>query len=370
MRIKNVAGVLLAVALAACGNGEKQNANSELIFHGDTVTVDAGSPICSKIKMITLAEEPFSNEFRTVGTAQAETGRYAEVCTPFDGRVTRSAVRLGDKVRAGQVLFEMSSADFVEASKTYFQAVRQNEQAQAEYKRKQTLFEHGIAAKRELDEAMTEAENARKEMESAEATLKVYNMNASTLKMGQSLRICAPIDGEVVASSITPGQFVKADDEPLVTIADLSKVWVTALIKERYIGIVNAGGEAEIFTDAQPDKVIIGKVFNVGNLVDEETRSVQVVLACDNPDRMLKHGMYVSVHFMSEPKPSIVVPSTAVFQGENRSYVFVATGKANTYVRREVETGNSSDDNSKVSIRKGLKVGDQVIAVGGLYLND
>lgn len=221
-----------------------------------------------------------------------------------------------------------------------------------------------------MDEAFAEADNARKDKESAEATLRVYNMNPSSIKMGQPLRVCSPISGEVVASNITTGKFIKADDEAIATIADLSTMWVNALIKERYISTVTLGGQAEIFTEADNENVIWGKVINVGSIVDEESRSVQVLLACDNADRKLKHGMYVSVHFMSEPHPAIVLPSTAVFQGEQSSYVFVATDKPNTYIRRQVQVSTSSDDNQKICVRRGLNPGERVISDGGIYLAD
>lgn len=101
----------------SCNSNNSQNESAEIIYNGDSVTVNSTSPIC-KIKVVTVTEEQFSDEFRTVGTAQAETGKYAEVCTPFDGRVTNALVHLGSKVSAGQGLFEMSSSDFLETSKS------------------------------------------------------------------------------------------------------------------------------------------------------------------------------------------------------------------------------------------------------------
>lgn len=365
-----ILSALCALGLVACGSNTETKKEAEIKLKGDSVFIDANSPICSKLTLQTLKEEQFSDEFRTVGTAQAEAGHFAEVCSPFDGRVTRAAVRIGDHVKAGQCLYELTSSDFAAASKEYLQAVRNYEKASAEYQRKKTLCAHGVASQRELDEARTEAENARSEREAAAATLRVFNVNPSQMKMGQSLRVCSPIDGEVVACNITPGKYVKSDDEPMVTVADLNNVWVTAQIKERYLGRVSMGGEAAIHIDSAPDSEIEAKVFNIGNIVDDETRSVQVILTCNNANRLLKHGMFVSVHFKSEPKPTIVVPSTAIFQGEQRSYVFVATGVKNCYVRREVELGNASDDNKRVSIVSGLKAGEQIVAVGGLYLND
>lgn len=361
--------MLAALMLSACaGSGEQKTA--EITYQDNIITVSGESPILTKLKYETLSVQPFSNEFRTVGTVQAETGKFAEVNVPFDGRVIRSHVKLGTKVSAGQSLFDMSSPEFLEASKEYFQNVQNYEKAKSDYERKKVLAQHGIASQKELEEALTEAENARHDMEYSAATLKVYGTNPANMKMGQAMTIVSPISGEVVQSNVTVGAFTKADGDPLVTIADLHKVWVNARVKEHFIGSAIAGGSAEIISEADAETVIKGEILNVGNLVDEETRSVQVVIACDNQDLKLKHGMFVSVHFLSEAKDAIVVPATAVFLGEQSSFVYVCTDQPNVFKRREVELGSSNDDKSQICIKSGLNPGEKIIAEGGLYLNN
>lgn len=361
--------MLAAIMLSACTGNVEQKAE-ELVYQGNTVTVNTESPILSKLKYESLSLKPFCNEFRTVGTVQAETGKFAQVNVPFDGRIVRSHVRLGSKVSAGQTLFEMSSPDFLEASKEYFQNVQNYERVKADYERKVVLAQHGIASQKELQEALSEAENARHDMEYSAATLKVYGTNPATMKMGQPMTIVSPISGEVVQNDVAVGTFAKADSDPLMTIADLKTVWINARVKEHFIGMVNQGGKAEIISESDSEVTKHGEIINVGNLVDEETRSVQVVISCDNQDLKLKHGMFVSVHFLSESQDAIVVPATAVFQGEQNSYVYVCTDQPNVFQRRQVELGSSNDDHSQICIKNGLKVGEKIVAEGGLYLNN
>lgn len=360
---------MACILLASCRGGN-ETLVEEISYQGDSVVVNPTSPIIPKITTEVLEKELFSSEFRTVGTVQAEAGHYAEVGVPFDGRITSSRVMLGTRVRPGQTLFELSSPDFFEQSKQYFQNLRSYETARAAYERKKSLQQAGVVSLRELEEAYTEAENARQEKAASEATFKAYGMDPSTMEPGQPMRIVAPIGGEVVRYNITQGAYVKADSEAVLTIADLGRVWVTAQVKERFTGAVEKDGRVEIFTEAEPDTAIWGKVLNIGNLVDEQTRSVQVIIACDNPQMKLKHGMYVSVHFISESHEAIVVPSTAVFQGEKSSYVYMATDEDNVFVRRQVSVGESNDDSSRVRIISGLKSGEEIVAAGGLYLNN
>lgn len=359
---------IAALCVSCTGQGEKKT--EEISYQTDTVTVSDGSPILSRLKLETISSEPFSSEFRTVGTVQAESGRYAEVGVPFDGRITASKVRIGSRVKAGDTLFEMSSPEFLETSKSYFQSVRTYEKALAAYMRKQSLQASGLVSQRELDEAFTESENARQDKECAESAIRVYGMDPSGLTMGEPMKIVAPISGEIVSYSLTPGAYLKSDSEPVMTVADLSRVWVTAQIKEHYIGSVGEGADTEIYTEAAKGKRLWGKVLYVGNLVDEQTRSVQVLVACDNAEGILKHGMFVSVHFMTEAKESILIPSTAVFQGDGTSYVYVASGKPGSFIRRSVVTGQETPDKSKVLIEEGLETGETILTEGGLYLNN
>lgn len=360
---------MACLLLTSCkGAGEKNI--EEITFRGDTVFVSENSPILSKIKVKVLEAEPFSSEFRTVGTVQAEMGHYAEVGMPFDGRITLPRVMLGSRVSAGQTLFEVSSPDFFEAGKSYLQNVCNYETAKSSYERRKALADAGVVSVKELEEAYALLENARQEKAASEAAFRAYGMDPATIEPGQAMRIVSPVSGEVVRCNITPGAYVKADGETLVTIADLGRVWVTAQVKERFIGAVSKGGKVEIFTEADPQTAIWGKVLNIGNLVDEQTRSVQVIVGCDNPETKLKHGMYVSVHFISEPADAVVVPATALFQGEETSYVYVASERdSEAFIRRMVVAGESDDDNSRVHIIRGLNPGEKIVTDGGLFLN-
>ena len=370
MKKTYIAGMLAMAFLSASCSGPEEKKISEISYQEDTVTVRDGSPVLAKLKLATVSTEPFCNEFRTVGTVQAESGRYAEIGVPFDGRILDSKVRIGSRVRTGQELFEISSPEFLEAGKEYFQSLRTFEKSEADFLRKQALQASGIVSQRELDEAYTDAENARRDKECAEATIKAYGMDPTNMTMGQPLTVSAPISGEIVSYNLTPGAYVKADSEPVMAIADLSRVWVTAQIKEHFIGSVSKGSTTEIYSDAAKGTQLFGEVLYVGNIVDEDTRSVQVIVGCDNRDGILKHGMFVSVHFMAEARESILAPSTAVFQGDGSSYVYVSLPQKGCFVRRRVVTGQESPKRDRILIEEGLEAGETILAEGGLYLND
>jgi membrane fusion protein, heavy metal efflux system len=359
--------LIVLLSIVSCKSGNSGESDSAKSLSGDTVRLSANPAVISKIITTIVKEEDFSPEFRTVGTVRAISGKIAKIAPPYSGRVTSSKVKLGQQVRAGQILAEVGSSEFYEASKTYFQALKNNELAQKNYKRKRELFSGGIASLRELDESSLQAENASRELQQAVADLKVYNVEASHLSMGESMKLTSPISGEVVQYNVTVGEYVKEDSEPLVIVADLGKVWVEALIKERYIGVIYNGDKVEIYTDAKPGKVIWGKIYHIGALVDEQTRSVPVLVECKNPGRELKPGMFTAVHFMNAPIKAIIVPSSALFQSENSSYLFVKIAHG-VFVRRNVEVEGIKG--AKSHIISGLSAGDEIVVGGGIYLTE
>ena len=361
----------LAIALpvlAGCRQGEAASAARDFAFQGDEVGVRSDSPVARELKVAPVGASEYESSFRTVGTVTPMAGRVAEVAVPFAGRITRTMVRLGDYVRAGQPLFEMSSPDFYEAVKEYYENQLADKNAAANLKRREAMHEAGILSEREIEEARAEAENARNAYQMSRMALGVYHVDLDRLQMGRPVTVTAPIGGRVVACSLTQGQYVKEDAEALATIAELSRVWVSAQVKEAQIGRVEAGRtRAQVFRDSAPDSPVEGRIVYVGEILDEQTRSAEVVLECDNADRLLKPGMFVSVAFATPQASALLIPATAVFQGEGGKYVYVEK-EALHFERRPVHVESAGVD--QVCVLAGLAEGERIITSGGIYLNE
>ena len=354
--------------IVACSNNEATTETMDLTIEGNIIVVKENSPILEQIIVGKAQLQDFSAEFRTVGTVRPVSGKLAEIAPPFAGRIVKSYVRLGQKVSAGTPIFELSSSEFFEAQKEYFAAQSANELAQRNYNRQKELATHGVASQRELEEAQSEATIALHEFEQAKAYLRIFNIDASrSLQMGQPLPVVTPIAGEVVMHNVTIGGYVKEDAEPMVVVADLSHVWVAALVKEKYFGAIQQGDRVEIYTDAHPNKIIWGTIYYIGEMLDEETRSLEVIVECNNADRELKLGMFCEVHFLSAPIKAIVLPATAVMQEQENEYVLVEVGKGR-FSRRKVITESAAHGN-QVRIVSGIEEGENVVVEGGIFLN-
>lgn len=332
---------------------------------GDTVVIPQGSPLISKIKLLTIAEQEYCSKFTTTGTVKIMTGCSAEVSTPFEGRIARSFVRLGQKISAGTPIFEVYSSDYFETVKQFVQAKQEKQLAASNFNRQKDLVGHGVGSKKDMEEAETALHIAQKECEKAEASLKIFNVKPSEAVMGKPLVVCSPISGEIVKDDITVGQYLKGDANPVVTVANLNKVWVIARVKEKNIGLIGQKDQVEVVSDAYPNAPVHGVVSYIGNILDEQTRSVEFYIECNNSNRMLKPGMFASVSFEHKSANTLVVPSSTILQGENSSFLFIKVGN-NRFVKKQVNTSTTND--KEVVVRSGLTPGDVVVTKGGVYL--
>lgn len=355
----------LCVLTASCKQNSPTQENTGIQYKGDTLVVEENSPVMRHIVVQKSQRQSYSSEFRTVGTVRPVSGKFAEIASPFAGRIVKSFVQLGQKVNAGSPVFELSSSDFYEAVKLYFAAQSADEMARKNYNRQKELAENGVASQKDLELAKNEMNIAHQEFEQAKATLRIFNLDEASFQMGQALKVVSPISGEVVKCNIIIGSYTKEDAAPLAVVADLSSVWVAALVKEKYFGAIKQGDRVEVFTDAHPNKIIWGRIYHIGEMLDEETRSLEVIVECNNTDRELKLGMFCEVHFLSSPTEAFILPSTAIMQEQANDYVLIEVSKGR-FIRRKVETETVSTDS--VRIVGGMFEGEHVVVKGGIFL--
>lgn len=356
--------VISSFLLHSCGNSKEEDHGhtAGYTIKGDTVVLTENSNIKSKLNFSTVAEQDFVMELTTAGIVRAIPTAYAEIAPPFAGRVLKSYVRLGQKVNAGSPVFEISSPDYFNSQKEYFDAKQEFRQAELNLKRQQDLLKNGVGVQRELEEAETEFTTKKSAFSNASAALKIFNIDPENTVLGQALIVVSPIRGDILTNNIVIGQYLREDAEPLAIVAELSKVWIVGQVKEKDIRFISGLDEVEVMVAAFPDRTIKGKIYHVNEIVNEETRSVEVLVECENPNHDLKPGMYVTVLFKDTPEIAILVPSKSVFQKEEKQFVFVKIDD-NRFEKRQIETAGTSNGN--VIVTSGLKTGDVIVSEGG-----
>ena len=160
---------------------------------------------------------------------------------------------------------------------------------------------------------------------------------------------------------------MKEDAEPVAVIADLSKVWVVAHVKEKDLSLIQALDEVEIRLVAMPDKPISGKIYHISEMLDPDTRSVEVLIECDNSTRLMKPEMYGTVKLSDREAEVIRIPTSAILQEEENMYVLVELGN-NDY--RKQRSRPALLKMARRWFYPALNVGDEIVATGAFYLFD
>jgi cobalt-zinc-cadmium efflux system membrane fusion protein len=356
-----------ALLLVSCGQVTPPKTAISCELHGDTVIVNPQSALAKKLHTDTLISQLLTQQLPAVGQVKLIPNKYAEVAATYSGRITAAHLKLGMKVTPSTPLFEMNSPDFITAQKVFFQAKEQLALAEKKLLRQRNLVANGVGVQKELEEAQMSYDVEKKEFESARLSIRLYKADPDKLVLGQPLVIYAPIAGEVVENKVVVGQMIKSDGASVAAVAELSKVWVAGHIKEKDISAVAQLSQSRITVPGLPGKTINGKIFHVNELIEESSRSVEVLIECENPAHLLKPGMFVNVNFEGTPQPAILVTPQSVLQQSNSTFVFRRIS-ANRYVRQLVKTNGLQ--NNKIVVRSGLSKNDMIISDGAYYLLD
>ncbi len=181
--------------------------------------------------------------------------------------------------------------------------------------------------------------------------------------------LVAPFDGTLLDRELIVSGVAVDRNHRIFTLGDLSTVWVEANIHESDFEILSntQEGTVRFQTPAYPGRTFEGKVIYAGDIVDEKSRTVKLLARAENPDRLLKPGMFVEVHVFGKSKHSstLQIPSSAILTDKDKVYVFLRTG-TEQFARRDVtiEALNSN----RAIIKSGLKPGDEVVINGAFKL--
>lgn len=356
--------------LASCADRNNNGAESvqhDVTVQGDTLVVNPEASMVARIRTAPVAKEYHEPTIATTGVVTAIPTAYAEVAAPFAGRVQRSLVRIGQRVAAGTPLFEIHSSDYSEVVKNYRQSVSELEVARKAYDRAKNLYNNKVVSSKDLEEAQATYSHALEEHRHAEAVAKEFLIDLRSAEVGQPMLVRSPIAGKVMRNDLVMGEFIKEDEDAKIVVADLTKVWVKANISEKEAPMMDGVSQVDISLVATPDSIFHGKVVYKGEMLDPETRTMQTIIECDNPKGALLPNMYAHLQIRCTGHDYVVVPKSAVLQGESQRYVLRKVAE-NTYLRTPVSVTSLDDD--RLIVTSGLNSNDQIITEGAFYLID
>ena len=323
-----------------------------------------------------VTQTNFRPTIQVTGTAQFNADVSTQVIPPISGPVMRILTDVGTEVARGQAMALVSSPDFATTIADFRKAQAAYVQAKRVADQDEQLWKNDAIAKRDLEQAQTDAAAAAADRDAALQQLRALGVDEASiaaLRDGKDIpelqgAIRAPLDGTVVERLINPGQLLQAGSTPAFTVANLSTMWVQANVFETELASVQIGDRAEVTTTASPNP-FVGKVTYIAALVDPATKATAVRVLVPNTRRLLKKDMYVQVAIHgSRERNGLLVPVTSVLRDDdNLPFVFVQTGTGgNTFGRRQITIGSRVGDRYEVTA--GLKAGERIISEGALFV--
>ena len=291
---------------------------------------------------------------RAVGTVAIDETRVRQVTTKVAGFVEKLYVNTtGQWVRAGAPLFELYSPELLASQEEYLRA----RQIASEFQ--QSTLPEVRRGGAELAEA------ARRRLELFDVPADFLRRLDESGKSQRTIVFDAPFGGFVTAKNIVAGQRIEPGMD-LLTVTDLSQVWVIAEVFEGEASAAKTGRLARVSLPYDPTVTLVGRVGFVYPTLDPETRTLRVRLEFANPRDALKPGMFVNVELGVDTAAGIVVPDSAVIDAGPRQIVFVESGPGR-FTSRQVSVALRAD--GRAVIQSGLAAGERV-AVSANFLLD
>ena len=327
------------------------------------------------IKIAPARSERLAQSTSIPGTVMSNAYRETRVNALVGGVATRVAAELGSRVRRGETLAVIFSAELADAQTRYLTSRAMLEADHQKLLRNRELAAIGAASRQDLEEIT--ALHAVRETEVAAARQRLLLLGlapkeaAELRSAGQvvsEVSVRAPADGVVIARGVNSGQVVATGQE-LFVVTDLATVWVVGDAYEKDFAAVRVGDETTIDVPAYPGTMLRGRVAYIDPRVDTQTRTAKVRVEVSNPQGLLRLGMFVTLNLQTAAggAPVTVVPRSAVQSVGERTVVFVPVPDGEgRFVERPVRLGQASGD--LVQVLEGLKSGESVVVEGSFFL--
>jgi len=275
--------------------------------------------------------------------------------------------RLGDTVQKGQVLLRVLSPDIASAFADYRKATADEVLVRKQFDRAQILYDKGAISLNDFQVAEDAESKAKVDVETTQERLHVLGVDKD--HPSGIVEIKAPVSGVITDQQVTGASGVQglAGANPF-TISDLSHVWILCDVYENDLANVHIGETAEIRLAAYPDKILTGRISNIGPILDPSIRTAKVRVEVANPGGLMRVGMFVNATFRGQKKERLaVVPASAILHLHDRDWVYVPAGDKK-FRRVEVKAGATLPGKIQL-VLSGIQPGQEVVS-GALVLQN
>lgn len=324
----------------------------------------------SNIQLGVIEKKNLTDVIKVNGTTELPPQNQAEVTSFISGTITKILVNIGDKVSKGQLLAIADSPEFIKLQEEYLISKNNLEYLELEYKRQQTLRSENVNSEKTYQKTKSELNIEKSRFQSLSNQLILLNTNPN--KPSRTLRIVAPISGNIATIPIRIGTNITTD-QSLFTLVDNSKIHLDLMVYEKDLPSLKIGQKVS-FTLTNINKTeVTATIFSIGKSFEPGTKTVAVHANIDKMNENLIPGLYVNALIHSGKQEVDALPSEAIIKAEGREFIFVQEDASNKeskkhFQRIEVKTGITELGYTQVSLLQSLPANGKIVTNGAYYI--
>jgi cobalt-zinc-cadmium efflux system membrane fusion protein len=329
------------------------------------------------LKIAPVGQATFVERRSAVGNIDFNQNLLVQVFTPYAGRIISTFANVGDRVKKGQVLFTVDSADLLTAASNIISHSGQLTLANANVRRLSETLRTGGGAQKDVDQAKSDQQTAEGNVRADRNSLRIFGKTDDEIdtivrdrRADSTLVVPSPIAGLVTQRTAAPGLYVQPGNAPApFTVADTATMWMLANVVEADAPFMRVGQPIEVTVSAWPGRSFDGVITVVGAQVDPATRRLMVRSEVNDPEGRLRAGMFANFTIrISEPFQATAVPSTAIVrEGDGSMAVWITTDRK-LFDKRIVKLG--MQENGMTQILEGLQPGQLVVIEGAVFISN
>ncbi|WPJ95152.1 efflux RND transporter periplasmic adaptor subunit [Coraliomargarita algicola] len=317
-----------------------------------------GGPPPSTVSVTTPRTDTWETRYKSVGSIEPVRGILIE--TESAGVVDSINFENGQEVKAGDLLVQLD----IDVEKAQLRAAEATVQlTQTEFERATRLRQSGNVPQSDLDRAAADMERAQAEIQNLKALI-------------DRKTIVAPFDGRVGIRQINLGQYVPTGS-PIVSLEADEQVYVNFSLPQKTLSKINTGMKLDVTSDAYPEQTFVGQLTAISPVIDPSTRSVALQGTIDNPESLLRSGLFVNIELVSEQTEEVLlIPSTAILYAPYGNSVYVVESQQNEdgsgerliVKQKFIRIGRSRGD--FVSVLDGVTADERIVSSGAFKLRN
>jgi len=370
----NMSLVLILLTFGGCAAKENRSHTEDEEHkhgHSDDIILSTESirEVGIETSIVSLSE--ISGSITIPARLLANQDLEAEVGSFVEGRIKKVLVNPGDHVKKDQVLMIIEGLRIGEIKAAFIRAKAEFAYADANLKRQKTLFDQKVGSQKSLLEAQADFEKALAELDAQDKCIHSIGICEEEIEASGKndhtsglLQIKSPINGIVIERNVVIGQLITPGTTAL-RILNSAVMWADGQIYEKDLPALSGKPDITLKVSAF-NELFKGKIQYIGEVVDNESRTIKVRASVDNRTKKLKPEMYCEMIIPVDHKlKGILLDSESVVRENNEFFVFIAENDS-TFHKRTVKPGGTFGD--QVEIREGLKPGERIASKGTFFL--